>query len=110
MAVPPKIDWTPDNLKIELGSDVPEFFVDGYEGVLQSGGVVRINFIQYRIGNYEDFATEKQVNLRLMMPFSVLVGVTDALNKVIEQMKAEGLVSPAEPTAEGEPASPAVKK
>lgn len=82
-------DWA--DMKAKFPENIPEFFVDGYEGLINKDGVIRINFAQIRVADYEEGSVEKQIVVRLAMPIGSLVAVHQALggylkeNKLIEE-------------------------
>ena len=99
MAEESRKQWKAVDLPVILPEEVPEFFVDGYRGAVQSSGVVRINFVQYRMSNNQS-QMEQQVAVRLIMPVSVLVAVNEALTALIAVYEKDGTIKKEPPSGQ----------
>lgn len=69
----------------------PEIFTDGYVSVGLGAGVAKFAFISMTHTSPE-VPPERRVVLRLLMPLGAVVGVHEAMGKLIEGLKASGKI------------------
>lgn len=76
---------------ITEAAPAPEIFVEGFTCTSWNNGVIKLPF--FSIAHTENGAApERRVVARLAMPLASLVGIHDALGKVIGMLKEQGII------------------
>jgi hypothetical protein len=78
-------------LPLEGVKDAPVVYVDGYQGVTVSNGVVKFNFYQDLLDTTPN-KNVRRCNLILSTPLPVIVSIRNALNDLITNLAERGLM------------------
>jgi hypothetical protein len=83
---------TPINVEeITRLDTAPEFFVDGYKGVIIANGVVKLNFFT-RLFDPSANKTIPVAALRMVTSVEALSGIRDALNTLFADLEKQNIV------------------
>ena len=82
----------------------PEFYVDGFQGVVVANGVAKLNFFSVAFDT-EAGAAANVCALRLALSLTALISVRDALSALVADLEKDGVVLVEKRDVEGENAS-----
>lgn len=97
-ATAPQPDATPDpgrdpgrTLTVRVGPNVPEIFVDGYQGVQFKDGVLKLNLYSTQLDPASN-ASYNDIVGRLTMSVPTLIGIHNALGSLIKDLHKAGAI------------------
>lgn len=76
---------------VRIGPNVPEIYVDGYQGVSFKDGVVKLNFYSLQLDPATN-ASYKDVVVRMTLSTGTLTGVYAALGNLMKDLQKAGVL------------------